>query len=129
MNFNDLVLNESYSFSLIPSAIWPDKNNARFIGRVSYDVAAKLSNVHSQHASALAYLPAGTTTNPAKLRFLIFAIGDSQVALAEEWINVSTLRRVSNGTRTVVISNAAPQDDARIRSALAAAGFKVSSIA
>lgn len=129
MTFNDLVLNESYSFSHIPSAIWPDRNNARFLGRVSYDVAAKMANVHAWHASAMAYLPAGTTNNPAKLQYLIFAINDTQMVVAEEWINVGTLRRVSNGTRTVIISNASQQDDARIRSALTAAGFKVSSIA
>lgn len=128
MNFTDLVLGESYEFSPLPSAIWPNYTNARFTGQVSYDVASSFSSVAAQHASALAYLPVGTTTNATKLKYLLFKVNDATVVMAQEWINSSTLKQVSTGTVTVVITNTNLSESQRIRSALAAAGFQVSSI-
>lgn len=128
MNFSELTPGESYSYSPIPAALWPNQTNARYEGKVSYSVASKMEQVHALHASALAYLPPNTTKNAQTLSYLIFTINGQQKPVAEEWINVATLKRVSNGTRTVVISNASEQDDMRIRRALQSAGFLVSSI-
>ena len=86
----------------MPSAIWPNYTNARFTGQVSYDVASSFSSVAAQHASALAYLPVGTTTNATKLKYLLFKVNDATVVMAQEWINSSTLKQVSTGTVTVV---------------------------
>lgn len=128
MNFSDLVMGESYEFSPLASAIWPRQTNAVYLGAVAYDVAAAISPVGRQHAATLAYLPAGTSSNFSKLKYLLFKANDNTFAMAEDWINQGTLKRVSTGVVTVVLSQASLQDATRIRSALSAAGFQISSI-
>lgn len=129
MNISDLIIGESYQFTPLPSAIWPTYTNARFLGQVSYDVAANIRSVANFHAAALGYLPTSTQTDPTKLQYLLFKVGDTTTAMATVWINLSTLTKVSTGVVVVTIANASLAEQSSIRSALASAGYIVSSIA
>jgi hypothetical protein len=128
MKIAELIRGETYEFSPIPAAIWPNFTNAVYEGTVSYEVASKLASVAQNHAAALAYLPAGTSRNAQSLAYLLFSVNGTMIPQATEWINEGTLKRTSNGVRTVVINNATAADDTLIRQALSAAGLSVGSI-
>lgn len=128
MNASDLIIGETYEFSPVAPALMPRYPSAVYEGTVGYAVASSMAPVAKTHASMIAYVPAGTPTSPLQLKYHLFRVNDATVVMAQDWINTATLKRVTTGTVTVVISNATPADHQRIRSALSAAGLQVASI-
>lgn len=129
MELNQIKRGSAYSFSSFASRIWPSITGAMCdTTNAGFATASSFANVAAQHAAALAYLPAGTPTDPTKLNYLIFVINGTQVVYAWEWINPTTVVETQTGMRTVTLVGATAADDLRIREAMAAAGFTISSI-
>lgn len=118
-------INTHYTFQFFgPAILGVGLSNAKLIAVSDYAMASMVSNVTTQHASILAYLPAGSSRDVSSLSFLIFETETGvRVAYAYNWIMENTIAIAQDKKVTVVINGAGTDDLPRIKDVLVLAGY------
>ena len=108
-----------------PAILGIGLTRAKLVAIVDFGMASMVSNVATQHASVLAYLPPGSARDVSTLSFLVFETDTgARAAYAYAWVNESTIAVAQDKKVTAVIAGVGADDLARIKEVLVLAGYQ-----
>ena len=114
-----------YSFNSLAAAILgAEFVNVKLVAILDYDTAMQFSNVALMNKQILPLLPVGTPADPTAYTYLKFKtpVG-TNIILAYNWIDTSTITITAGTTITVVVNNASTADVTTIKNVLAQLGY------
>lgn len=115
-----------YSFPLWPAAlIQAELQGVKFLGAVSFEIAARESDVFARHVQVYPTLPQGVSRNPRDITYGLFSTpANNQLVIGLPWIKLDQVQLLSGATTTIEIEDCSPEQAEGIRKLLMGKGFK-----
>lgn len=121
----NLTVKNHYSFSTrAPGILGENFKNLKLASIMTYDLANALINVQSYHANIYPVLPQGTQDSPESYTYFLFKTEDNtNVVLADVWIDDQTLIEQGSQTMIIEIPNITDSDVFRVTNILRTMGL------
>lgn len=126
MNLN---VKNQYSFSTrAPGILGASYKNLKLVSIMTYDLANSLINVQAYHANVYPALPQGTQDNPESYTYFLFKTEqNTNVVMADVWIDEQTLSEQGSQTLIIEIPNITNTEIFRVSNILNTMGIAFNS--
>ena len=120
-----LNIGQTYNFNtLAPQILGVSMSNVLVNAIMSYQAAAGYFNPSAMHAQVYPFLPSSTLNDPTKFTYyLLQTQNNQQIPFADEWIDQTSVKAVTNSKLTVVIQNAGSTGAIKIQNMLVIMGY------